>query len=173
MQSLHNSADFSTHIGSCIHTETVIGLLRVIFSLPKDATKGRKGVVVAVYDISSGTLAVKSFGELSSEQYRMHCVSSVLAKVSYILKTGATRSITVGDVGVGAALYGPMIIGFAGLPGKLDEACSLVYALRTSGNMTMDVTQQSVQATLALYSDNEYVKTVFDAFQENMLPSGR
>ena len=169
LERLHDSAAFSTHVGSCINTETVITLLGIITSLPGNPAGDRKGGFIVIYDKEAdSSMVAKSFGEFPEDRTGQY-LSKACQKVMLLLSNGKLRSFGEYKGSGGAIKLGTLIIGTAGLPEKLDEALSFVYHTHvtyTSGEGVCPFGDHVRSLAKEVFYGNEFIIPVLDAFAE-------
>lgn len=166
------------NIAQCMDIEAIEKLLSIVLSLPNIPETDSKGGFLAVH--CDGVMTVHPFGEIPSEKVAGR-FRNATEKVTRIVKSGELRSFMSRDESKeqwgGGVSWGGLEVAFSGLPEKLDEAISFVYAgyvasspmpsRKRNGKQYVWMTSGGLDRVLAEdYPDNEFIFPAWIAFAE-------
>ncbi len=169
---IQTSETFSNGIASCLDTEAVSALVRIIVDLPNDPAGGRKGGFFSVYDTGIKAMATALFGAVPEEKVGQYFRNSTEKVTRLVNNTAEYRSFQSRNEDKqhwgGGIYYGHLYCAFSGFPEKLDEALSLIYAMYTIHHDNWDDRIEFKEAVLReqkdRYSDNEFIEKVVEVF---------
>ena len=168
---IRTSETFGNGVASCLVTEAINTLIRIILELPYDPAGGRAGGFFSVYDTGLMSMATKSFGTFPEEKMGQYFRNST-EKVTRLVKwPGNYRSLQSRDESKehwgGGIHYGNLYCAFSGFPEKLDEALSLIYAMYvihyTHLNQ-LEFKNAVLREQKDRYSDNEFIEQIVEVF---------